>query len=231
MPPPLTKPKPMTPPAPKTAPKPPVMPPPKTPSKPVIPPPKTPSKPVLPPPSKALVPPAPMPMAMPPVPWEGPGYESRPIPEQVQKVCRLTLFPDLCGRVLSFAVDPQRANDTRRLAEAAARAAISAGTTLVAFGYVNAAGAKNGTRLRMCVRDCTVLVDLSVKNLTASVAALKRGQKAEAAKMAGDAAKGFGICWGSCAKFTGEAMVVITKRAKELERLIMIVGSIILMII
>jgi hypothetical protein len=168
---------------------------------------------------------------MAPIPWDEPGYQSKPVPEPVRKACARTVFPDLCGRVLGFAVDPKRANDTRHLAEASARAAIQAGTAVAAFGYVYMAGAKNGTRLRLCVRDCTVRVDAAVKNMTASVAAMKRGAKAEAWQLAGEAAKGCGVCWGSCAQFTGEAMFVMIKRARQFERLLMIAGSIILMII
>jgi pectinesterase inhibitor-like protein len=171
------------------------------------------------------------PAALAPIPWDEPGYQSKPVPEPVRKACGRTLFPDLCGRVLAFAADPQRANDTRHLAEASARAAIQAGTALSAFGYVYIGGAKNGTRLRLCVRDCTVRIDAAVKNMTAAVAAMKRGAKAEAGQLAGQAAKGCGVCWGSCARFTGEAMVVMIKRARQFERLVMIAGTIILMII
>ena len=238
--PPATPPKLVLPPT-KAPPKP-VLPPTKAPLKPVLPPPPTLTKPVLPPPArmappKPATPPrawAPMPALSPalaPAPWDEPGYQSKPVPEPVRKACVRTPFPDLCGRVLAFTVDPQRANDTRRLAEASTHAAIDAGTALAAFGYVHIGGAKNGTRLRICVRDCTVRIDAAVKNLTASAAAMKRGERAEAAKLLGEAAKGVGVCWGSCARFTGEAMVVMIKRARQFERLVMIASAIILMIV
>ena len=239
--PPATPPKLVLPPT-KAPPKP-VLPPTKAPLKPVLPPPPTLTKPVLPPPPATTAPPKPatpprawalMPALSPalaPAPWDEPGYQSKPVPEPVRKACVRTPFPDLCGRVLAFTVDPQRANDTRRLAEASTHAAIDAGTALAAFGYVHIGGAKNGTRLRICVRDCTVRIDAAVKNLTASAAAMKRGERAEAAKLLGEAAKGVGVCWGSCARFTGEAMVVMIKRARQFERLVMIASAIILMIV
>jgi hypothetical protein len=78
--------------------------------------------------------------------------------------------------------------DARHLAEASARAAIQAGMVMAAFGYVYMVGAKNGTRLRLCVRDCTIRVDATVKNMTAPVAAMKRGAKLEGVQLVGQAA-------------------------------------------
>ncbi|KAF7045316.1 hypothetical protein CFC21_054433 [Triticum aestivum] len=229
MPAPTTPPKPVTPP-PVKAPKP-VTPPPATPPKPLPPPPATPTKPVLPPPvtaPKPVMPPIAMPptTALAPAPWDEPSYGSNPIPEEIKTVCRRTPFPQLCGRALGFVVDPQRVNDTRWLAETSLRIAIEAGTGLAALGWVNLGGAPSGTRLRMCVR-----VDAAVKNLTASQAALRRGDLRVAVQTLGDAAKGCGICWGSCASFTGEVMQVMIKRARQFEKLVMVAGSVILIII
>ncbi|CAM0877655.1 unnamed protein product [Alopecurus aequalis] len=188
-------------------------------------PPPTVANPVTPPPATPSLAPA-----LPPAPWDEPGYPSKPVPEPVRKTCARTPFPNLCGRVLAYAVDPQRANDTRHLAEVATGAAIKAGTALAAFGYVHIAGAQNATRLRLCVSDCTVHVGGAVKNLTAAAADLKQGERSEAVHLMGDAAKGLGVCFGSCAMFAGEAMVVMSKRALQLEKLIMIASSIIAII-
>nr|XP_020171312.1 vegetative cell wall protein gp1-like [Aegilops tauschii subsp. strangulata] len=227
MPVPTTPPKPVTPPPvtpPKYAPKP-VLPPPATPTKPVLPPPVTAPKPVTPP---IAMPPT---TALAPAPWDEPGYGSNPIPEEIKSVCRRRPFPQLCARALAFVVDPQRVNDTRWLAETSLRIAIEAGTGLAAFGWVNLGGAPSGTRLRMCVRDCTVRVDAAVKNLTASQVALRRGELREAVQTLGEAAKGCGMCWGSCASFTGEVMQVMVKRAKDFQKLVMVASSVILIII
>lgn len=161
--------------------------------------------------------------AMAPAPWQPvPGYAAQPLPKPLMKACVQTPFPDLCARALSFRVDPKAASDLRRLTELSTRVAIEAGTALASFGYVHAAGAKNDTRLRLCVRECAVRVDAAVKSLNASASALRRGARGEAMQLLGEAANGCGVCWGSCARFTGEAMHVMQKRARQFEKLVRI---------
>ncbi|KAL6893752.1 hypothetical protein ACP4OV_007850 [Aristida adscensionis] len=148
------------------------------------------------------------------------------LPKPLMKACVQTPFPDECARSMSRRVDPRRAADVRRLTDVSMRVAIEAGTALAAFGYVHVAGARNGTRLRQCVRDCTVRVDAAVKSMNASAVAVRRGAGIEAMQLMGGAANGLGACWGSCARFTGEAMRIMHRRARHLHKLIKIASGI-----
>ncbi|KAL6638205.1 hypothetical protein ACP70R_025777 [Stipagrostis hirtigluma subsp. patula] len=153
------------------------------------------------------------------------------LPKPLMRACVQTPFPAECARAISPRVDPRRAADVRRLTEVSMRVAIEAGTALAAFGYVHIGGARNGTRMRQCVRDCTVRVDAAVRSMNASAAAMKRGAHDEALQLLGGAANGMGACWGSCARFTGEAMHVMQRRARQLEKLIKIASAILNLLI